>query len=177
MVQILDDPWHKNGSRELAYRGCAAAGPLYNRGLLFFTLTISSRHALRGGFPVRMSRAVEPRRPTAQAEEPTLSDSEFSGVAVVKAANVYFEGNVTSRTVKFDDGSTKTLGIMLPGEYDFGTDAAEVMEILSGSLDVRLPDADDWQSITGGQSFEVPASSRFQVNIKTVVDYCCSYLE
>jgi uncharacterized protein YaiE (UPF0345 family) len=41
--------------------------------------------------------------------------SEFPNVTVVKKANVYFEGNVTSRVVLFPDGSRKTLGIMLPG--------------------------------------------------------------
>ena len=64
--------------------------------------------------------------------------SDFSQVTVVKKANVYFEGNVTSRTLKFADGSTKTLGFMLPGEYVFNTAAAEIMEILSGELDVLL---------------------------------------
>ena len=43
--------------------------------------------------------------------------SEFKNVTVVKKANIYFEGKVTSRTVVFGDGSRKTLGVMLPGEY------------------------------------------------------------
>lgn len=105
-----------------------------------------------------------------------MAESEFNSVSIVKAANVYFDGNVTSRTVKFADGTTKSLGIMLPGEYDFGTEAAELMEILSGDLEVLLPGSDEWQIISGGQSFDVIANSRFQLKIKTVVDYCCSYL-
>jgi uncharacterized protein YaiE (UPF0345 family) len=105
-----------------------------------------------------------------------LAESEFNSVSIVKAANVYFDGNVTSRTVKFADGTTKSLGIMLPGEYDFGTDAAELMEILAGDLEVLLPNSEEWQTISGGQSFDVGANSRFQVKIKTIVDYCCSYL-
>ena len=48
--------------------------------------------------------------------------SEFANVTVAKAANIYFYGHVTSRAVTFADGSVKTLGIMLPGEYEFGTD-------------------------------------------------------
>ena len=39
--------------------------------------------------------------------------SKFESVTVVKAANIYFDGKVTSRTVKFADGTSKTLGIML----------------------------------------------------------------
>jgi len=102
---------------------------------------------------------------------------QFTDVTVIKKANVYFHGKVTSRTVIFADGSRKTLGIMLPGEYEFGTDAKEIMEILSGDLDVLLPGSQDWQTIRGGEEFEVPAGSKFSLKIKDVTDYCCSYVE
>ncbi|MBS1115419.1 MAG: hypothetical protein H6Q94_1148, partial [Nitrospirae bacterium] len=75
--------------------------------------------------------------------------SEFKGVTVVKKANIYFEGKVTSRTVLFDDGSKKTLGIMLPGEYEFATGEKELMEIMSGEMEVLLPGEDAWRSIRG----------------------------
>ena len=55
--------------------------------------------------------------------------SEFKQVTVTKAASVYFDGKVTSRKVTFNDGSFKTLGIMMPGEYKFGTNEEELMEI------------------------------------------------
>lgn len=102
--------------------------------------------------------------------------SEFQNVTVVREANVYFDGRVTSRTVRFPDGSRVTLGIMLPGEYVFGTREAEVMEILSGELQVRLPALDDWREVGGGEQFEVPADSEFSVRVVTVTDYCCSYV-
>ena len=54
---------------------------------------------------------------------------QFNNVSIEKKANVYFNGNVTSRTVLFPDGTRKTLGIMMPGEYEFGTDSAELMEM------------------------------------------------
>lgn len=100
---------------------------------------------------------------------------EFTNVTVVKAANIYFDGKVTSRVVKFADGTKKTLGIMLPGEYDFGTDAAEVMEILQGEMTVLLPGESVWRKICGGETFNVPAHSRFQLKVTAVTDYCCSY--
>lgn len=53
----------------------------------------------------------------------------FENVTVELEGNSYFDGAVTSRTVNFPDGSRKTLGFMLPGEYEFGTAAAELMEI------------------------------------------------
>ena len=100
----------------------------------------------------------------------------FENVSVELEGNSYFDGNVTSRTVNFADGSKKTLGFMLPGEYEFGTAAAELMEITSGELEVELPGSDVWVSINGGESFDVPANSKFLVNVKTITDYCCSYL-
>ncbi len=100
----------------------------------------------------------------------------FDNVTVELEGNSYFDGAVTSRTVNFADGSKKTLGFMLPGEYEFGTDAAELMEITSGVLDVKLPDSDTWTAIKGGESFNVPANSKFQVKVKNITDYCCSYL-
>ena len=63
----------------------------------------------------------------------------FDNVTVIKQANVYFDGKVTSRTILFPDGAKKTLGIMLPGEYTFNTGDREIMEIMTGELDVLLP--------------------------------------
>jgi uncharacterized protein YaiE (UPF0345 family) len=102
--------------------------------------------------------------------------AQFDNVAVEIAGNSYFDGSVTSRTVNFADGTKKTLGFMLPGEYEFGTAAAELMEITSGELDVKLPDASEWIAVKGGESFDVPANSKFQVSVKSITDYCCSYL-
>ncbi|WP_031482664.1 pyrimidine/purine nucleoside phosphorylase [Maridesulfovibrio frigidus] len=103
--------------------------------------------------------------------------SEFSNVTVTKMANVYFAGKVTSRKVSFADGSFKTLGIMLPGDYEFGTEKAEVMEIMQGSMKVLLAEAKDWQTITAGESFDVPANSKFKLIVEELADYCCSYID
>ncbi len=102
--------------------------------------------------------------------------SEFQNVTVVREANIYFNGGVTSRTVLFADGTKKTLGIALPGEYEFSTGAAEVMEILSGELDAKLPGRDGWLRFVGGESFEVPANSTFTIKVLTLTDYCCSFI-
>ncbi|ESS73845.1 hypothetical protein UPF0345 [Methyloglobulus morosus KoM1] len=102
---------------------------------------------------------------------------EFINVSVVKKANVYFGGNVTSRTLKFTDGSMKTLGFMLPGEYTFNTADKEIMEILDGDLEVLLPDSDQWQAIKGGETFNVPANAKFTVKINAPTDYCCSFVK
>ncbi len=60
--------------------------------------------------------------------------SEFKEVTITKEANIYYDGKVTSRSIVFSNGSEKTLGIMLPGEYEFNTDDKEIIEILSGNV-------------------------------------------
>ena len=102
---------------------------------------------------------------------------KFSNVAIMKKANIYFEGKVTSRTVLFPDGSKKTLGIMMPGDYEFGTAEKELMEILQGDLQIQLPDSPEWRKIKAGEFFEVPAHSKFKLKVAKLTDYCCSYLK
>lgn len=102
--------------------------------------------------------------------------NQFDNVTIIKEANIYFEGNVTSRSVIFSDGARKTLGVMLPGSYQFNTEDKELMEILSGSLEVRLPDG-EWENFSGGGSFEVPANSSFELKIHSITDYCCSFIK
>ncbi len=101
----------------------------------------------------------------------------FTNVTVVKKANIYFKGNVTSRTVLFEDGTRKTLGIILPGEYEFGTADRERMEVLAGILKALLPGGKKWESFGPGQAFEIPANSKFKVAADEVSDYCCSYIK
>lgn len=103
--------------------------------------------------------------------------STFENVSVIREANIYYDGKVTSRAVIFENGEKKTLGIMLPGEYEFGTDKKEIMEILSGELSILLPGDEQWIQISGAYTFEVPAKSSFKLVIKAVTDYCCSYVD
>lgn len=99
----------------------------------------------------------------------------FTNITIIKKANVYFGGNVSSRTILFPDGTRKTLGFMFPGEYEFNTASPETMEILDGEMDILLPETSSWLTIGTGQSFLIPANSKFKVILKNPVDYCCSY--
>lgn len=102
--------------------------------------------------------------------------SEFTNVTVVKKANIYFDGQVASHTVLFPDGSKKTLGVMQTGEYEFSTGAAEIMEILSGDLEWQIKGETGWNRAGGGQAFSVPANTSFQMRVRMVTDYCCSFI-
>ena len=78
----------------------------------------------------------------------------FKNVTVDKLANIYFEGKVISRKIIFDDGTTKTLGVMLPGEYEFKTQSKELMEIISGELNFQLKNETNWNIIKNGIKIE-----------------------
>ena len=103
--------------------------------------------------------------------------TEFKGVNAATKANVYFDGKVVSHSLFFPDGSKKTLGLIYPGKYHFGTDKAEVMEIVAGACSVTL----DGQSATtdhaAGTSFDVPAKSGFNIEVKSgICEYICSFV-
>jgi len=103
--------------------------------------------------------------------------TEFNNVTVQKEANIYFEGKVISTSISFPDGSKKTLGVMLTGEYEFNTEQKEIMEIMSGKLEVLLPNKQEWINIKSGDSFEVPKNSSFKIKIHEITNYCCDYIE
>ena len=101
--------------------------------------------------------------------------SEFKNVTVVKKANIFFDGQVTSRSVLFADGSKKTLGVMQPGEFEFSTAGLENLEILSGELKWQLKGEKEWKKVVAGESFDVPANNTFIMRVAVVTDYCCTF--
>ena len=104
-------------------------------------------------------------------------DGEFKNASIIKKANQYFDGQVTSRTVIELDGSKKTLGVMMPGTYTFGTVEAEHMEILAGQVEVKFPNSNNVEIFKATECFEVPANSSFDIKVLEVTDYCCTYIK
>ena len=101
----------------------------------------------------------------------------IKNVELVKKANIYFDGNVTSRGFIDANGESKSLGIMMPGEYNFGTNEPELMEIIEGVVEVKLAGEDTWNTYTADTSFNVASNSSFDIKVKTITDYCCSYIK
>ena len=102
---------------------------------------------------------------------------EFKGVTVVAKANVYFDGKVVSHTIMMPDGSRKSVGVIYPGRFHFGTDKAERMEITAGTCDVKLDGAAVVKLYASGQQFEVPAKSGFDIEVKSgLCEYICTFL-
>ena len=103
--------------------------------------------------------------------------AKYENVDVDKLANIYFKGNVISRNIFLQDGSRKTLGVMLPGKYEFNTDARELMEITSGKLNLKIQNDVEWTLIKDGMDFNIPKNSSFKVEVLELVNYICSYFE
>lgn len=101
----------------------------------------------------------------------------FDGVSADAKANVYFGGKVVSHTIRLPDGSRKTLGLIFPGEFHFGTEQAERMEITDGACAVRLDGSSVTRTYAAGEAFEVPARSGFLIRVDAgICQYVCAFL-
>ena len=104
--------------------------------------------------------------------------SEFSNVTAITKANIYFDGKVVSHSIVFADASKKTLGLIYPGTYHFGTDKAERMEIVSGNCEVKIDGSEALKTYTGGEFFDVPAKSGFDISVADgICEYICSFID
>ena len=102
---------------------------------------------------------------------------KFEDVTAVAKANIYFDGKVVSHAVYFKDGSRKTLGLFLPGTYEFGTADAEIMDMTDGLCEVLLPGETEWKEVKAGEKFEIPANSKYGLRCYVPVQYVCSYIK
>lgn len=102
--------------------------------------------------------------------------AQFDNVSVISKANVYFDGKVVSHTFLFPDGAKKTLGIIFPGSFEFGTGASERMDVVDGACRVMLAGESEWTSYPTGTSFSIAENSSFKIEVAGApMQYICSY--
>ena len=89
----------------------------------------------------------------------------YEGVVLATRANVYFDGRCVSHGFTLADGSRKSVGVILPSELTFATDAPEKVEGVAGACEVLLPGAPGWVRCAAGESFEVPGQSGFRIRV------------
>lgn len=88
--------------------------------------------------------------------------------------NEYFNGTVKS--IGFDSTEGKaTVGVMAPGEYEFGTSTIEIMKVVSGKLTVKLPGSGEWKDFGPGAEFTVNKDQKFQLKVAVDTAYLCLY--
>ena len=88
--------------------------------------------------------------------------------------NEYFNGTVKSLAYIID-GQKSTVGVIEPGEYEFGTSTHEIMQIIEGSVEALLPGESRWKTYDNGQSFEIPANNKFKLKTEKQASYLCKY--
>jgi uncharacterized protein YaiE (UPF0345 family) len=88
--------------------------------------------------------------------------------------NEYFDGKVKSIAFTSEEGPA-TVGVMAVGEYEFGTGSVEIMSVVSGSMDIKLPGSDQWKTFKAGEGFEVAKGVKFGVRISVETSYLCLY--
>ena len=90
--------------------------------------------------------------------------------------NEYFDGKVKSIAFAANGGPA-TVGVMAPGDYEFGTGKKEIMSVVSGKLTVKLPGETAWKDFPKGSTFTVPPSSKFQLKVAEDTAYLCLYVD
>ncbi len=89
--------------------------------------------------------------------------------------NSYFDGKVQS--LGFErNGRKQTAGVILPGEFHFGTDAPERMTVVSGELLARFSKDSAWVTYPMGSRFEIAGKSGFDVKATAPTAYLCEFL-
>ena len=100
---------------------------------------------------------------------------QFEHVSIDKHANIYFDGSVITKTCRSPDRTHKTLRGIFPSQVKFATDVPEVIEIVSGKCRVRIGNAADWHGQEGGQRFQGPGQSSFEIEAIEPVHYVCHF--
>ena len=87
--------------------------------------------------------------------------------------NSYFNGRVQSLGLNTTKGYA-TIGVIDPGKYTFSTESEEHMTVISGILNVKLPDG-NWHEFAERESFIIPPKKSFEVETKNPAGYICYY--
>ncbi|MFP4471451.1 MAG: pyrimidine/purine nucleoside phosphorylase [Bacteroidales bacterium] len=88
--------------------------------------------------------------------------------------NEYFDGKVKSIAFENEEGKA-TMGVMAPGEYEFGTATVEYMTVVSGEMQVQLPGETAWKSYKPYETFIVEKDVKFKVKMEVQTAYKCIY--
>jgi len=87
--------------------------------------------------------------------------------------NEYFDGDVKSLRAE-SEGQEFTVGVVLPGNYNFSTGKNEHITVTLGQLEVKLPGT-DWQKVNPGETIMMPAKVGFQLRTGLTSSYLCLY--
>lgn len=108
-------------------------------------------------------------------DDKKIMTTQFDNVSVIKKANLYFDGKCVSHNIVFADGTKKSVGVIFPSSLVFNTGTPEIMELNAGKCHIRLKGESEWKTYEGGQSFNVPGNSSFDIETIETLDYVCHF--
>lgn len=100
----------------------------------------------------------------------------IEAVDVKTRVNIYCDGKVQSRTLRYPDGRLQTLGVYLPGEFQFHSDGPEKVVMTAGAVEVLFPGDKEWRLVKTGETYNVPAGVVFSVRCSEISEYICDFL-
>ena len=101
--------------------------------------------------------------------------TSLTGVSVKPQANVYFDGKCVSHSLTRADGTSLSVGVILPATLTFNTGAPEIMECVAGSCEYKLDGSATWVKSTAGEKFSVPGNSKFEIRVSESYHYICHF--
>jgi uncharacterized protein YaiE (UPF0345 family) len=101
--------------------------------------------------------------------------SSLTGVTVKPQANVYFDGKCISHSLTQADGTSLSVGVILPATLTFNTGAPEIMECVAGWCEYQLAGTTQWVRSGAGEKFSIPGNSSFQIRVTEPYHYICHF--
>jgi len=65
--------------------------------------------------------------------------------------------------------------VLQPGTYRLGTEAPERVEITEGRCRVKLAETQEWAEYGPGESFHVPGTSHYELEVTDALDFVVHY--
>ncbi|MBC7648040.1 MAG: pyrimidine/purine nucleoside phosphorylase [Vitreoscilla sp.] len=104
-----------------------------------------------------------------------MTTLHISNITVTTQANVYFDGKCVSHGIAYEDGTKKSVGVILPSSLTFNTGAPEIMECVAGSCEYKLAGSNAWVKSSAGEKFSVPGNSKFDIRVTEPYHYICHF--
>ncbi len=81
------------------------------------------------------------------------------------------------QSLTYDDGKKAfSVGIIIPGEYEFGAIKKEVTTVTSGKINVWVEGVEGWKAYNMGENFTVPGHKNFKFKVDEISSYICFYV-
>ena len=104
-----------------------------------------------------------------------MTTEKIDNISVTTKASVYFDGKCISHGITSQDGTKKSVGVILPATLTFHTGAPEIMECVGGACEYKLDGSDAWVKSSEGEKFSVPGNSRFDIRVVAPYHYICHF--